>query len=139
MKNNISQCLNLSVVAERSSLIVCSEQVDMLARLLNISSKIGLASPVLVIDSHEILTVNVNQQVYHLNTTSGVLRESYMLKSVHVTNVVAEYRDGSFRAVALNSFLQRRSNFSGIVLDLVSVQQIPHLYIEHDYDPIQGC
>ena len=126
-------------MAERSSLIVCSDQIEMVARLLNISSKIGIASPVLVVDSHEILIVNVNQQVYHLNTTSGVLRESYMLKSVQVTNVVAEYQGGEFRAVALNSFLQRRSNFSGIVLDLVSVQQIPHLYIEHDYDPIQGC
>ena len=131
--------LNFSVVAERSSLIVCSEEIEMLTRLLNISSKIGIASPVLVVDSHEILTVNVNQQVYHLNTTAGVLRESYMLKSVHVTNVVAEFRDGSWRAFTSKSFLQRRSNFSGIVLDLVSVQQIPHLYINHDYNPIQGC
>ena len=127
------------MVAELSSLIVCSEQVEMLARLLNISSKIGLASPVLVVDSHQLLRANVNQQIYILNTTSGVLRESYMLKSVHVTNVVAEYQRGEFRAITSKSFLQRRSNFSGIVLDLVSVQQIPHLYIEHDYDPARGC
>ena len=42
------------------------------------------------------------------------------------------------RAVTSRGFLQRRSNFSGVVLDLVSVQQIPHLYITHDYDPLQG-
>ena len=126
-------------MAERSALIVCSDQIEMLASLLNISSKIGVSSPVLVIDSDKHLKTKVNQQIYHLNTTTGILREDYMLKSVHVTNTVAEYREGRFIAVSLRSFLQRRSNFSGIALDLVSVQQIPHLYITHDYDPKQGC
>ena len=79
-------------MAGRSGLIVCSGQVEMLARLLNISSKIGLSSPVLVIDSDESLKTNVRQQIYRLNTTSGVLTEVYMLKSVQVTNVVAEYQ-----------------------------------------------
>ena len=119
---------------------MCSGQVEMLARLLNISSKIGLSSPVLVINSDKPLKTNVRQQIYRLNTTSGVLGEAYMLKSVQVTNVVAEYQEGGgFRAVTSKGFLQRRSNFSGVVLDLVSVQQIPHLYITHDYDPVQGC
>ena len=112
----------------------------MLARLLNISSKIGLSSPVLVINSDKPLKTNVRQQIYRLNTTSGVLGEAYMMKSVQVKNVVAEYQEGGgFRAVTSKGFLQRRSNFSGVVLDLVSVQQIPHLYITHDYDPVQGC
>ena len=93
----------------------------------------------MVIDSIEPLNTNVRQQVYHLNTTSGVLSEAYMLKSVQVTNVVAKYQDGRFIALAPKSCLERRSNFSGVVLDLVSVQQVPHLMIRHDYDPLQGC
>ena len=77
--------------------MVCSDQVEMLARLLNISRRIGLSSPALVIDSDEPLMTDVRQQIYRLNTTSGVLREAYMLKSVQVTNAVAEYQDGRFR------------------------------------------
>ena len=118
---------------------MCSDQVEMLARLLKISSKIGLSSPVLVIDSIDPLKTDVRQEIYHLNTTSSVLSEAYMLKSVQVTNVVAKYQDGRFIALTPKSFLERRSNFSGVVLDLVSVQQVPHLMIVHDYDPLQGC
>ena len=77
--------------------MVCSDQVEMLARLLNISRRIGLSSPALVIDSDEPLKTDVRQQIYRLNTTSGVLSEAYMLKSVQVTNAVAEYQDGRFR------------------------------------------
>ena len=128
-------------VAEQSGLIVCPDQVELLAVLLNTSNKIGLSSPVLVLDSAKPLNTNVRQQLYHLNTTSGVLKEVYMLKSVEVTNVVAEYKAGSFSKVQnARGFLQRRSNFSGMVLDFVSVEQTPHLIItNYDEDHNQGC
>ena len=128
-------------MAEQSGLIVCPDQVEVLALLLKTSNKIGLSSPVLVIDSAKPLKTNVRQQIYQLNITSGMLREVYVLKSMEVANVLAEYKAGRFsEGQNPRGFLQRRSNFSGIFLDLVSVQQIPHLIITNEgYNHDQGC
>ena len=69
-------------VAEQSGLIVCSDQVEMLARLLNISSRVGLSSPVMVIDSIQPLKTNVRQEIYHLNNVYNV-NNIYIYNNYH--------------------------------------------------------
>ena len=80
--------------------------------------------------------VHVNQRVFNLDQVSGVLSENYKVGDRTVSNTIGVFNSsGDYRPLISDDFLQRRSNFHGLSMRLVSAQQKPNLFLRDQARP----